>query len=277
LELWRCSLLFSLLVFAGSTMEVVSRGGVNRTFSEPVTLACGCYTSGLPLYPLATSPDTRLWPFLVMKARNINEHLVSPMIAIFWTTHNFRHTPTSPSLGYDSATWVTEPHHMGYYDGPLATFSTKTTICWTLGKDLVWQTSELHIYIWICNIWIYVYVYVCVYVYLYDYSAHLNIRNCTHHRPRSGSCPTSFAETTVNSNHKQEMGKRARTTRWQERRIRERTRKGKALEKKRVRNTYAHTQSHWVSDTAPTNKICRRASSEQRPRTRSCHESERLV
>jgi len=31
------------------------------------------------------------------------------------------------------------------------------------------------------------------------------------------------------------------------------------------------------SDEAPTNKICRRASSEQRPRTRSCHESERLV
>jgi len=32
-----------------------------------------------------------------------------------------------------------------------------------------------------------------------------------------------------------------------------------------------------ISDKAPTNKICRRASSEQRPRTRSCHESERLV
>ena len=31
------------------------------------------------------------------------------------------------------------------------------------------------------------------------------------------------------------------------------------------------------SDKAPTNKIYRRASSEQRPRTRSCHESERLV
>jgi len=31
------------------------------------------------------------------------------------------------------------------------------------------------------------------------------------------------------------------------------------------------------SDAAPTNKICRRASSEQRPRTRSCHEWERLV
>ena len=31
------------------------------------------------------------------------------------------------------------------------------------------------------------------------------------------------------------------------------------------------------SDKAPTNKICRRASSEQRPRTRSCHESERLA
>jgi len=31
------------------------------------------------------------------------------------------------------------------------------------------------------------------------------------------------------------------------------------------------------SDTAPTNKIYHRASSEQRPRTRSCHESERLV
>ena len=31
------------------------------------------------------------------------------------------------------------------------------------------------------------------------------------------------------------------------------------------------------SDKAPTNKICRRASSEQRPRTRSCHESEHLV
>ena len=33
---------------------------------------------------------------------------------------------------------------------------------------------------------------------------------------------------------------------------------------------------HW-SDKAPTNKTYRRASSEQRPRTRSCHESERLV
>ena len=33
-----------------------------------------------------------------------------------------------------------------------------------------------------------------------------------------------------------------------------------------------------LGDQAPTNKICRRApSSEQRPRTRSCHESERLV
>ena len=31
------------------------------------------------------------------------------------------------------------------------------------------------------------------------------------------------------------------------------------------------------SDTVPTNKICHRASSEQRPRTRSGHESERLV
>jgi len=31
------------------------------------------------------------------------------------------------------------------------------------------------------------------------------------------------------------------------------------------------------SDKAPTNKICRRASSEQRPRTRSCYKSERLV
>ena len=31
------------------------------------------------------------------------------------------------------------------------------------------------------------------------------------------------------------------------------------------------------SDTAPTNKICRRVSSEQCPRTRSCHESEHLV
>jgi len=31
------------------------------------------------------------------------------------------------------------------------------------------------------------------------------------------------------------------------------------------------------SDKAPTNKICRRASSVQRPRTRFCHESERLV
>jgi len=31
------------------------------------------------------------------------------------------------------------------------------------------------------------------------------------------------------------------------------------------------------SDKAPTNKICRRASSKQRPRTKSCHESERLV
>ena len=33
----------------------------------------------------------------------------------------------------------------------------------------------------------------------------------------------------------------------------------------------------FCSDKAPTNKIYRRASSEQRPRTRSCHESERLV
>ena len=33
----------------------------------------------------------------------------------------------------------------------------------------------------------------------------------------------------------------------------------------------------FLSDTAPTNKICRRASIEQRPRTRSCHESERYV
>jgi len=33
----------------------------------------------------------------------------------------------------------------------------------------------------------------------------------------------------------------------------------------------------WESDKAPTHKIYRRASSEQRPRTRSCHESERLV
>ena len=32
-----------------------------------------------------------------------------------------------------------------------------------------------------------------------------------------------------------------------------------------------------LSDKAPTNKIYRRASSEQRLRTRSCHESERLV
>jgi len=32
-----------------------------------------------------------------------------------------------------------------------------------------------------------------------------------------------------------------------------------------------------ASDKAPTNKIYRRASSEQHPRTRSCHESERLV
>jgi len=31
------------------------------------------------------------------------------------------------------------------------------------------------------------------------------------------------------------------------------------------------------SDTVPTNKICCRASSEQRPRTRSCHESEGAV
>ena len=31
------------------------------------------------------------------------------------------------------------------------------------------------------------------------------------------------------------------------------------------------------SDKAPTNKICRRASSNQRLQTRSCHESERLV
>jgi len=32
-----------------------------------------------------------------------------------------------------------------------------------------------------------------------------------------------------------------------------------------------------MSDKVPTNKIYRRASSEQRLRTRSCHESERLV
>ena len=34
----------------------------------------------------------------------------------------------------------------------------------------------------------------------------------------------------------------------------------------------------WIggSDTAPTNKICRHASSEQRPQTRSCHQSELL-
>ena len=37
-------------------------------------------------------------------------------------------------------------------------------------------------------------------------------------------------------------------------------------------------KKYWfVSDKAPTNKIYRRASSEQRLRTRSCHESERLV
>jgi len=33
-------------------------------------------------------------------------------------------------------------------------------------------------------------------------------------------------------------------------------------------------ESNAPSDKAPTNKICRRASSEQRPRTRYCHESE---
>jgi len=38
-----------------------------------------------------------------------------------------------------------------------------------------------------------------------------------------------------------------------------------------------HTAGIEKSDKAPTNKICRRASSEQRPRTRSCHESEHLV
>jgi len=42
------------------------------------------------------------------------------------------------------------------------------------------------------------------------------------------------------------------------------------------KQTNIHTQ-HTASDKAPTNKICRRASSEQHPRTRSCHESERLV
>ena len=35
--------------------------------------------------------------------------------------------------------------------------------------------------------------------------------------------------------------------------------------------------SYVLSDKAPTNKIYRRASNQQRPRTRSCHESERLV
>ena len=38
-----------------------------------------------------------------------------------------------------------------------------------------------------------------------------------------------------------------------------------------------HTAGSEKSDKAPTNKICRRASSEQRPRTRSCHESEHSV
>jgi len=43
----------------------------------------------------------------------------------------------------------------------------------------------------------------------------------------------------------------------------------------------ANSKSHKDRDgkraiTAPTNKICRRASSEQRPQTRSCHGSERL-
>jgi len=42
--------------------------------------------------------------------------------------------------------------------------------------------------------------------------------------------------------------------------------------------TYTHDhQTDDTSNKAPTNKICRRASSEQRPRTRSCHESECLV
>jgi len=36
-------------------------------------------------------------------------------------------------------------------------------------------------------------------------------------------------------------------------------------------------QTHNLSDTAPTNKICRRTSSEQSPRTRSCHEWKRLL
>jgi len=40
---------------------------------------------------------------------------------------------------------------------------------------------------------------------------------------------------------------------------------------------YVYTYVLIHSDKGPTNKIYRRASSEQRPRTRSCHESERLV
>ena len=39
-------------------------------------------------------------------------------------------------------------------------------------------------------------------------------------------------------------------------------------------NSHIHSRrnKHALSDIAPTNKICRRASNEQRPRTRSCHQ-----
>jgi len=40
---------------------------------------------------------------------------------------------------------------------------------------------------------------------------------------------------------------------------------------------YFQTVNYSNQHKAPTNKICRRASSEQRPRTKSCHESECLV
>jgi hypothetical protein len=46
---------------------------------------------------------------------------------------------------------------------------------------------------------------------------------------------------------------------------------------KRLRGFFDEFDMFDKSDKAPTNKIYRRASSEQRPRTRSCHESERLV
>jgi len=43
------------------------------------------------------------------------------------------------------------------------------------------------------------------------------------------------------------------------------------------RNKSMSMHLNWSSDKARTNKICRHASSEQRPWTRLCHETERLV